>query len=387
MAPPPDINGLPTELLELTFVMCILGGCDQGKIALVCRRWRDVLSQVNRLIYQKRIKQGDLYSGKTLAPPLNLTLEDKVKLILWNSKDPEYGVNLWCYYDQSYWIAYNGMFDVILDARVPLFLQNMETKEIESVSPIEMFFFLVGLILNEDNFLMSPKVIEHFCNLLGPRWNPIYLYKSVSESVYEKYMEKPFDLLLQRESILGLFPDCFPFQDEAINDYCHGCSLLECECLCPSGQHIGMNCRCTCTYCKLPRQFQRTPGRQNLCQCINECKTCKKLLQEQSGMNDIEEWDLCECNYENDFSCKYLYLNHKLEDGEKTYSPWNDTNSGNGPLNGKYRDRDEWLDAYEEHGNNLQRLVNENGEIREILGNHLERIEYWACQGVDGVAS
>jgi hypothetical protein len=104
-------------------------------------------------------------------------------------------------------------------------------------------------------------------------------------------------------------------------------------------------------------------------------------------MYGIEGWDLCECNDDNDFSGKYKYLTQKLEYGEKTYSPWNDTNSGNGYLNGKYRDRDEWLDAYEEHGDNLERLINENGEIREILGNHLERIESWACQGVDGVSS
>ena len=103
-------------------------------------------------------------------------------------------------------------------------------------------------------------------------------------------------------------------------------------------------------------------------------------------MFGIEEEDLCECGY--DYTPQYRYLTHRLlKDGEKPYSPWNDTNSGNGPLNGKYRDRDEWLDAYEEHGDNLQRLVNENGEIREILGNHLKRIESWACQGVDGVSS
>ena len=387
MAPPGNINCLPNELLEMIFLMCILGGCNQGVIALVCRRWRDVLSQVNRLRYQRCITQGDLYLEKTPAPPLNLTPGDKVKLILWDNMAPEYSYNLWCYYDQAYWIAYKGMFDVILDARVPLFLQNMETKKIDQVSPIEMFFYLVGLILMGANFVMSPKVIEHFSNVLGPRWNPIYLYKSVSDSVYENYMRKPFDLLLQRDSILGLFPDCFPFQDDAIDLYCHGCCLLECECPCPSGQHIGSNCRCICSHCNKPRQFQRTPLEQDLCQCINECPKCLKLRQEQSDMYGIEGWDLCECNDDNDFSGKYKYLTQKLEYGEKTYSPWNDTNSGNGYLNGKYRDRDEWLDAYEEHGDNLERLINENGEIREILGNHLERIESWACQGVDGVSS
>ena len=104
-------------------------------------------------------------------------------------------------------------------------------------------------------------------------------------------------------------------------------------------------------------------------------------------MYNTEEWDLCECNDENDISCKYKYLTQKLEDGEKTYSPWNDTNSGNGYLNGKYRDRDEWIDAYEEHGDNLQRLINENGEIREIFGILFDRLESWACQDVAGVAS
>ena len=59
-------------------------------------------------------------------------------------------------------------------------------------------------------------------------------------------------------------------------------------------------------------------------------------------MYDIEEWDLCECNDENDFSCKYKYLTQKLED--------NDTNAGNGYSNGTYRNRNEWIDAYEKYG-------------------------------------
>ena len=125
MAPTPNINGFPTEILEMIILMCILGGSDQGVIARVCTSWRKLLSQVKRLRYQRCITQGDLYSGKTPAPPLNLTLEDKVKLILWNSKDPEFLVNLWCNFDQADWISYNGMSEVILDARVPLFLHNL----------------------------------------------------------------------------------------------------------------------------------------------------------------------------------------------------------------------------------------------------------------------
>jgi hypothetical protein len=296
------------------------------------------------LRYQRCITQGSLYFSDTPTPPLNLTPGDKVKLILWDNMAPEYSYNLWCYYDQAYWIAYKGMSEVILDARVPLFLQNMETKKIDQVSPIEMFFYLVGFILTGENIVISPKVIEHFSTLLGPRWNPIYLYKKVCDSVYENYMGEPFDLLLQRDFILRLFPDCFPFDDEAINDYCHGCCLLECECLCPSGQHIGSNCQCTCTDCKLPRQFQRTPGCKKLCQCINDCYYCAKPLQEQTNIHFDEAVGLCKCYQDDDFSTKfstkYKYLNQKHEDGVKTYRPL-------------YRTREEWLDAYEKHGNNL----------------------------------
>ena len=213
----------------------------------------------------------------------------------------------------------------------------------EQVSPIEMFFYFVGLILSGEDIIIPAKVIEHFANVLGPRWNPLYLYKKVCDSVYENLIRKPFlDLLWERDSILRLFPDCFPFQDEAINLYCHGCCLLECECPCPSGQHIGMNCRCTCTYCKLPRQFQHTPRKQNLCQCINECYYCGKPLQKQTGMYFIEEEDLCECYQDDDIPCKYKYFNGKHEDGEKTYRPL-------------YRTDDEWRDAYEKYGDALEK--------------------------------
>jgi hypothetical protein len=339
--------------------------------------------------YQRSITQGDLYSGKTPAPPLNLTLEDKVKLILWNSKDPEYAVNLWCYYEQSYWIPYNGMTEVILDGRVPLFLHNLETNEMDQVSPIEMFFCSVGLILTGENIVISPKVIEHFSNLLGPRWNAIYLYKKVCESVYENLIRTPLDLLWQRDSILELFPDSFPFEDDRINLVCHCCCLLECVCPCPSGQHIGMNCRCTCTYCELPRQFQRTPERQNLCQCINVCPKCFKPLQKQSYMYNIDgPEDLCECN--DDFSDKHIYLSKPLASFVPTrpiYEVFEPLNVGNNECDGLYRDHYEWIDAYEKYGNALEKNVEENGEKPEILGNHLDRLESWACQGVSGVSS
>ena len=383
----PYINVLPIEVFEMIFLLCVMGDCDQRAISLVCTSWRKLLSQVKRLKYQRCITQGELYSGETPAPPLNLTLEDKVKLILWDNMSPKYQVNLRNYYNQSQWIAYNGMSEVILDARVSLFLHNMDTKEMEQVSPIKSFFYFVGLILSGEDIVISPKVIEHFVTLLGPRWNPIYLYKSVSESVYGNLPKKRLDLLWERESILELFPDCFPFHDDAIDLYCHGCCLLECECPCPSGQHIGMNCRCTCTYCKLPRQFQRNPRYQHLCQCINDCRKCFKPLQ---GLFGEDPEDLCECN-DDGFSNKHIYLSQPLASfvhtPKTTYSPWNNTNRGNNRFDGVYRNRDEWLDAYEKWRDALEKLVEENGVKPEILGNHLDRLESWACQGVAGVAS
>jgi len=312
-----NINVLPTELLTIILWICqqswvVDGGSGWWSfdaditLSLVCNKWRTILSNSNRLLFKR--SNGCLFLGNPyeIWQCGIMTSDDQTRIALSNGnsgilKNPTgFCNNPLCWFFRAGWF---GAVQNLLES----------TDDTLRFEPMVVMNYLMGFILRQKDLRVTPslsKLLRYFSERFSKEWNPLSLYceskgcptcdrESLGVSYYSMYYLDECD----RENLMKEFPDCLGFAGVDITQNCRFCYQPVCVCKCKSCHQIGTACRCWCykDSCNLARRLSRYPEDEGpdghgLCLCL-------EWDDHASNLGDDRPYNFWEWNQSNNYMC------------------------------------------------------------------------------------